>query len=139
MIKFKLVNGGKLPEIKTEGAACFDAYANNETPIFIEPNSRRLVPLGFCVELPAHTEMQVRPRSGLSKKGIDNAFGTVDEDYRGEVSACVINNSKEVFKIEKGDRICQLAIRQMPYYEVCVVDELSVTERGTSGFGSTGV
>lgn len=136
-VKFKLFGNGKLPEVKTSGAACMDAYSRVHE--VIEPHERKIIPLGFAVELPADYEMVVRPRSGLTKKYIDGAIGTIDSDYRGEVCACIINNSDSVFEVNENDRIAQLAIRHVPEIEQVVVAELSDTLRGAGGFGSTGV
>lgn len=137
-IKIKLIDGGRLPEFKTDGAVCADCYSRCEEPIEIKPNSRRLIPLGFAVELPKGYEMVLRPRSGMSKNGIDVAIGTIDFDYRGEVMACVINNIDKAVAVENDIRICQCAIRQVPEIEFEVVSELSETNRGDNGFGSTG-
>lgn len=135
-IKIKLYNNGKLPIRKTTGAACFDCYANKSE--LVKKGQRVKIPLGFGLELPYLFEAQIRPRSGLSLKGIDVALGTVDEDFRAEISAVVINNSNDDYQIEIGDRICQLAIRQYEKIGFDVVDELSETERGSNGFGSSG-
>ena len=139
-IKVKLFDGGKIPEYKTSGAVCADCYARVEEQTVIVPaGSRKLVPLGFAVELPQNYELVIRPRSGFSSKGIDVAIGTVDTDYRGEIKACVINTLSEDLMIQDGERICQIAIRQLPYVQFVTDEELSETERGKSGFGSTGV
>ena len=139
-IKIKLINDGALPEIKTEGDVCFDAKARlGKTTCILEPNCRTLIPLGFAVELPDGYEAVVRPRSGNSKKGIDVCIGTIDTDYRGEVVACVVNNSDKNFAVHNGDRICQIAIREVPNINFVTVDELSETERGSKGFGSSGL
>ena len=137
-IKIKLIDGGKAPEFKTDGAVCADCYARCETPIEIKPNERKLIPLGFAVELPKGYEMVIRPRSGMTKNGIDIGIGTIDYDYRGEVMACLINNFSKVISVENETRICQLAIRQVPEIEFEIVDKLSETKRGAGGFGSTG-
>lgn len=136
-VKVKLMDGGKMPEYKTKGAVCADCYARGEH--IVPAGERILVPLGFAVELPHCYEMVVRPRSGFSAKGVDVAVGTVDEDYRGEVSACVINTLSESVLIKNGDRICQIAVREVPEISFTAVSELSATERGGNGFGSTGV
>ena len=138
-IKIKLIDGGRLPEFKTDGAVCADCYSRCENPIEIKPNSRRLIPLGFAVELPKGYEMVLRPRSGMSKNGIDVAIGTIDWDYRGEVMACLINNLDKAISVEDCTRICQCAIREVPEIEFEVVSELSETIRGADGFGSTGI
>lgn len=137
-IQIKLIEGGRLPEYKTDGAVCADCYSRCKNPIEIKPNSRALIPLGFAVELPKGYEMVLRPRSGMTKNGIDLAIGTIDFDYRGEVMACVINNMGEAIAVENDTRICQCAIRQVPEIEFEVVNELSKTVRGDNGFGSTG-
>ena len=137
-IKIKLFEGGRLPEFKTDGAVCADCYSRCKNPIEIKPNSRALIPLGFAVELPKGYEMVLRPRSGMSKYGIDSVIGTIDFDYRGEVMACVINNLDKAISVENDTRICQCAIRQVPEIEFEVVSELSETKRGAGGFGSTG-
>lgn len=137
-VKIKIIENGKMPEFKTDGAVCADCYARCEDEIIVPPHSRKLVPLGFAIELPKGYEAQLRPRSGLTSKQIDNGFGTIDFDYRGEVKACLINNSYEKFVVNNGDRICQIAIREVPKISFEQVEELSVTERGTDGFGSTG-
>ena len=136
-IKVKLIDGGKMPESKSDGAVCADAYARTVNH-FIKQGERELVPLGFALELPDCYEAIVRPRSGNSKNGIDISIGTIDTDYRGEVMACVVNNSDKDFPIHNGDRICQIAIREVPEINFNVVEELSETERGSKGFGSSG-
>ena len=135
-IKIKLIDGGQLPEFKTAGAVCADAYARLSKPkwVWLFP---KLIPLGFAVELPFESELLVRGRSGNGKKGHYVVHGTVDEDYRGEVSACIW--SILPFRIKNGYRIAQIAVRPAPKVDFNVTDELSVTERGDGGFGSTGV
>ncbi|MBR1536007.1 MAG: dUTP diphosphatase [Treponema sp.] len=138
-IKVKLVDGGKMPEYKTAGAACADCYARLITPfITIPKKSRVLVALGFCIELPKGYEAVIRPRSGMTKKGIDIALGTIDWDYRNEVMCQLINNSDGDFDIKNLDRICQMKIQKAEQFEFVQVDELSETDR-KGGFGSTGV
>ena len=138
-IKVKLVDGGKMPEYKTAGASCADCYARLVTPfVTIPKGATTLISLGFAVELPKGYEMVVRPRSGLSSKGIVAAYGTVDSDYRGEVKACITNLSGGDFDIKNLERICQMKIQKAERFEFEAVDELSETERGENGFGSTG-
>ena len=97
-VKIKIIAGGRLPEFKTEGAVCADCYARINCHSFEIPKGKRAkIPLGFAIELPEGWEAVIRPRSSLTFVGIDNGIGTIDEDYRGEVSAEVINNSDEVF------------------------------------------
>lgn len=136
-IGIKLFNGGKIPVKQTSGAACFDCFANED--VTIVSKTRKLVKLGFGLEMPYCYEALIRPRSGLSKKGIDVALGTIDEDFKAEISANVINNTDEDFEVHKGDRICQIAIRSFEKIEFLQVKELSETERGQGGFGHTGL
>jgi dUTP pyrophosphatase len=138
-VKIKFIDGGKLPEYKTEGAVCADCYARLSAPFISIPKGKRcLVNLGFAIELPVGYEAVIRPRSGLSKTGIDVSIGTIDWDYRGEVKACVINNTDGDFDIHNEDRICQIKIQKAEQFEFEKVDELSETKRGEGGFGSTG-
>lgn len=140
VIKMKIVDGGKMPEYKTAGASCADCYARLATPFITIPNrATTLINLGFAVELPKGYEMVIRPRSGLSSKGIVAAYGTVDSDYRGEVKACITNLSGGDFDIKNLERICQMKIQPTEQHEFIAVDELSETKRGKGGFGSTGV
>lgn len=137
MIKVKLVEGGVMPVYKTKGAACADCYARVD--VNIPAGKRALVPLGFCIELPEGYEAEIRPRSGNSKHGVDVCQGTVDEDYRGEVMACVVNNLGEGLCVEKGSRVCQMKIQKAEQFKFVQVKELSETERGEGGFGHTGL
>lgn len=138
-VKIKIIDGGKLPEYKTEGAVCADCYARLSAPFISIPKGKRcLVNLGFAIELPKGYEAVVRPRSGNSKKGIDIAIGTIDFDFKGEIKACVINNTDGDLDIHNGERICQLKIQKAEQFKFCEVDTLSETERGEKGFGSTG-
>ena len=136
-IKIKKIKDGTLPSYKREGDVCMDCCSR--VHLTLAHGERVLVPLGFALELPQEYEAIVRPRSGNSKNGIDVAIGTIDTNYRGEVMACVINNSDNFFVIDKGDRICQLAIRKVPTVTWEVVSELSETNRNDKGFGSTGL
>ncbi|RAV29434.1 dUTP diphosphatase [Sinomicrobium soli] len=140
----KIINNSKhsLPHYETEASAGMDLRANLETPVRLKPLQRALIPTGLFLELPAGYEAQVRPRSGLAlKKGITvlNAPGTIDADYRGEVRVILVNLSDADFVIEDGERIAQLVIARHERAEWEVAEELSGTDRGTGGFGSTGV
>jgi dUTP pyrophosphatase len=108
---------------------------------FIRPGERRKVRTGIAIELPLGYEGQVRPRSGLAdKSGVQTCFGTIDNGYRGEVMVNLFNLSFEGMKISHGDRIAQLVVASVAYPEpIEVTEELPPTERGTGGFGSTGV
>lgn len=131
-----------LPHYETEASAGMDLRAHLETPVILEPMERAIIKTGLFIELPIGYEAQVRPRSGLAaKKGITvlNAPGTVDADYRGEIGVILVNLSSEAFTVENGERIAQLVIAKHERAEWHKVEELSSTERGAGGFGSTGV
>lgn len=137
----RLAHNQILPEYKTEGAAGMDLSAAIEEPITLKPLERTLVPTGIKIELEHGYEAQVRPRSGLSiKHGITliNCVGTVDEDYRGELCVPVVNLSNEEYTIQPQERIAQMVIARVEQAKIEVVTELSDTERGEGGFGSTG-
>ena len=114
--------------------------ALNET-VTLHPLERKLIPTGLFLEIPHGYEVQVRPRSGLAyKNGVTvlNAPGTIDADYRGEVGVLLVNLSNESFTIASGDRIAQLVVAKVEQIEWKPTDQLSETERGEGGFGSTG-
>ncbi len=137
----RLAHNKILPEYKTEGAAGMDLSAAIEEPITLKPLERTLVPTGIKIELEHGYEAQVRPRSGLSiKHGITliNCIGTIDEDYRGELCVPVVNLSNEEYTIQPQERIAQMVIARVEQAKIEVVTELSDTERGEGGFGSTG-
>lgn len=141
-VKIKLFEGGRMPMFQRDGDACADCYAriaDDINYISIPSSSRCLVNLGFALELPKGYEAVVRPRSGLSLQKIDVCIGTVDSNYRGEVKACIVNNSNGTFNVKSGDRICQLAIRKTETIVFEQVDKLSDSERGDNGFGSSGI
>ena len=140
----KLINKSNhdLPHYETEASAGMDIRAYISEKITLKPLERTIVKTGLFIELPIGYEAQVRPRSGLAaKKGITvlNAPGTIDADYRGEIGVILVNLSNEDFIIENGERIAQLVIAKHERTDWQLVQELSTTERGTGGFGSTGV
>ena len=132
----------KTPNYETEGAAGMDLRANINEPILLKPLERAIISTGLFISLPIGFEAQVRPRSGLAaKKGITvlNSPGTVDADYRGEIGVILVNLSNSNFTINDGERIAQLVIAKHERVLWKEVEILSETERGSSGFGSTGV
>lgn len=140
-MKVKVVNNSRnqLPKYQTEGAAGLDVCSKMSTSI--QPNETKLIPTGLYVEIPEGYEIQVRPRSGLALKHsvtVLNSPGTIDSDYRGEISVILINHGKEEFKIEEGDRIAQLVLCRVEQIKWDPVILLSESTRSTSGFGSTG-
>jgi dUTP pyrophosphatase len=132
----------QLPHYETIASAGMDLKANLSKPVTLQPLERSIIKTGLFIELPIGYEAQVRPRSGLAaKKGITvlNAPGTVDADYRGEIGVILVNLSNEPFTVENGERVAQLVIAEHVRAEWVGVKELSSTERGAGGFGSTGV
>ncbi len=142
-MEIKIINTSQnpLPKYQTVGSAGMDLMANLTSPIVLKSMERKVIPTGLFIELPIGYEAQVRPRSGLAiKNGITclNSPGTIDADYRGEVGVILINLSLEDFSIHHGDRIAQLVIAKHEVAQFIEVNELSSTERGTGGMGSTG-
>ena len=142
-VKFrKLHDDVQLPERKSEEAAGMDIHAYlPDGKIGIPPGERKIVATGFQMEMAAGYEAQIRPRSGLAiKEGVTvvNSPGTIDSDYRGEVKVGLINLSSTTYILEPGTRIAQMVIQAVPRISVLEVEELSSTERGEGGFGSTG-
>ncbi|MHA7841678.1 MAG: dUTP diphosphatase [Winogradskyella sp.] len=139
----KIINKSRhdLPHYETIASAGMDLRANLSEDRILKPLGRTIVGTGLYIELPIGYEAQVRPRSGLAaKKGITvlNAPGTVDADYRGEIGVILVNLSNEEFRIQNGERIAQLVIAKHERAEWIEVEELSETDRGEGGFGSTG-
>ena len=141
-IKIKKLNPlAILPEFKTAEAAGADLSACIDKPIEIKPLERKMIPLGFSMEMPKGYEAQIRARSGLSiKHGIAliNEIGTIDSDYRGEVGVLLVNISNEPFIIEPQMRIAQMVFSKFENSAFEIVDSLSTTDRGEGGYGSTG-
>lgn len=142
-MKIKVINKSafSLPHYETAASAGMDLKANIDTPVVLQPLERAIVPTGIFMELPVGVEAQVRPRSGLAAKhGVTvlNAPGTIDADYRGEVGVVLVNLSNKEFTIAAGDRIAQMVIATVEQAQWVAVNELSTTERGAGGFGSTG-
>lgn len=130
-----------LPQYETDGSAGMDLRANLESPVTIGPLERTLIPTGLFIELPNGYEAQIRPRSGLAiKRGLTmlNSPGTIDSDYRGEIKCIVVNLSNEPQTIEPGERIAQMVIARYEQIAWLETAELTETERGAGGFGSTG-
>ncbi len=143
-MNIKIINKSthSLPEYETAASAGMDLRANLETAVILKPLERTIVKTGLFLELPIGVEAQVRPRSGLAaKKGITvlNAPGTIDADYRGEIGVILVNLSDENFTIENGERVAQLVIAKHERAAWQQVKILTDTQRGTGGFGSTGV
>ncbi|MCH6233186.1 dUTP diphosphatase [Cognataquiflexum rubidum] len=142
-MKIKVINQSKhsLPEYQTPLAAGLDLRANLDEPVSLGPLERKLIGTGLFIELPAGFEAQIRPRSGLAFKyglSVLNTPGTVDADYRGEIKVLLVNLSNETFVVQDGERIAQMVIAKHEQIQWDSVDNLSETERGAGGYGSTG-
>ena len=140
-VKIKLENGCEnfCPKKAHPDDAGYDLYSRIDA--VLEPLSGMAIPVGFAMELPRGYEAQIRPRSGLAAKHhitVTNSPGTVDANFRGEVKVILYNLGKEPFIIQRGDRIAQMVICELPEIELVKATELSETDRNTNGFGSTG-
>ena len=143
MIKVPIINNSHydLPSYSTNQSSGLDLRANILEKIILSPFERKLIPTGLSISIPEGYEAQVRPRSGLSiKNGITvlNSPGTIDSDYRGDIGVILINLSKESYSINPGDRIAQLVFSKYEKIEWGIVSDLTDSNRGKSGFGSTG-
>ena len=143
-LKVKIINrsGYDLPAYETNESAGMDVRAAIKEPVTLQSLDRALIPTGLRVQLPAGYEKQMRPRSGLALRNgltLANSPGTVDADYRGEISVIVINLDREPFTINPGERICQMVIA--PYTHVAwePVEQIDETRRGDGAFGHTGL
>ncbi len=140
-VKFRTIDPAAiLPSYAHPGDAGMDIRSVED--LTIAPGERALVRTGLVMILPPGYEAQVRSRSGLALKSgimVLNSPGTIDEGYRGEVGVILANFGKESFKVEKGSKIAQIVVSPCTRAEIALTDEVDRTDRGTGGFGSTGV
>lgn len=139
-IKIRVKDESLLPKYATEGSSGVDLKASEDG--FIDSNGYKLVKTGIFLELPQGVEAQIRPRSGLALKHavtVLNSPGTIDSDYRGEIGVILINFGKEKFFYKKGDRIAQMIFTPVLKGVFKKVDIVEDTERGSGGFGHTGI
>ena len=132
----------ELPKYETNGSSGMDLLANIEKQIKIEPGKTSIIPTGISVSIPKNFEIQIRSRSGLAAKSqisVLNSPGTIDADYRGELKVILINLGNKTFVVERGARIAQMVLCPVVKAKFKEVDSLDDTERGASGFGSTGL
>jgi dUTP pyrophosphatase len=130
-----------LPAYQTAQAAGLDLHAALDAPVALAPGERRAIPTGLAFAIPPGFEAQVRPRSGLAREwGVTvlNAPGTIDADYRGEVSVLLVNHGERAFEVVPLARIAQLVVCPVVRAELTLVDALDDTARGAGGYGSTG-
>lgn len=145
VVSVRLLRAGvRMPSYQTEFAAGMDLEARPEDsqPVLIPPGAIRMIGCGFAMALPPGFEAQVRPRSGLASRygvTLPNAPGTIDADYRGEVKVPLINLGPEPFTVELGMRIAQMVIAPVFRAQMLEAETLDSTERGSGGFGSTGL
>lgn len=123
--------------MKTAGAAAYDVFCNEA--IILKPGETKIIKLGFALEIPEGYYMEIRGRSGLSSKGYTVATGTIDADYRGEIGVIMTNTSPEKVTFDQGDRVGQMQLKEVIGFSFCEVAELTDTDRGAGGFGSTGI
>ena len=138
----RLSKEASLPKYETSGSSGMDLAANIETNVNIDPGKTAIIPTGLALSIPKGFEVQIRPRSGLAAKqkiSVLNTPGTIDADYRGEIKVILINLGQESFQVEKGLRIAQMVVCPIVQATLKEVSDLSETERGKGGFGSTGV
>ena len=134
----RLHPNARLPERATEGSTGYDLYACLDQPLKVGHEAVR-VPTGFAMEFPSGLDVQVRPRSGLSSRGVLVVLGTVDSDYRGEVLVTMYAlPDRDPHVVQDGDRIAQMVISRADEVSIELAEELSATSRDTGGHGSTG-
>jgi dUTP pyrophosphatase len=129
------------PAYQTEHASGMDLSAAVDGDVVIGPGAVEAIPTGVQIEIPPGYEGQVRGRSGLARRhaiGVPNAPGTIDADYRGEVTVLLVNWGREPYRVHRGDRIAQLVIAPVTHARLTVAETLSSTARGEGGFGHTG-
>lgn len=145
--KIKVNSPDFIPMYKTKGAAAADLVANisedtvGERSIKILPGHIETIDCGFAMELPPGWEAQIRPRSGLSKKGLQVSLGTIDDDYRDNIMVTLNNTGKEIIVIKHKQRIAQMSLKPVWYFEWQIVSDLSINPDSdrVGGFGSTGL
>ena len=131
----------KLPKRATPGATGFDLFAciEDKSTIMLVGTRPKLIPTGIAIEVPQGYDVQIRPRSGLSAKGVGVTFGTIDSDYRGEILITMyLFDPNAAFEIKHGDRIAQMVVSRIADLLLVEVEKLAPTERGVGGHGSTG-
>ncbi len=131
-----------LPKYETSNSSGMDLAANIQNSVDIKPKETVIIPTGISLSIPKNFEVQIRPRSGLAAKNqisVLNTPGTIDADYRGELNVILINLSNKTFTVKNGERIAQMVLCPIAKAELKEVYNLDSTDRGTGGFGSTGV
>ena len=138
----RLSKNVELPKYETNGSSGMDLSANIPTDIKIKPGKTSIIPTGISLSIPKNFEIQIRPRSGLASKNqvsVLNTPGTIDADYRGEIKVILINLGSNTFTVQKGARIAQMVLCPVIRVKFKEVENLDETDRGSGGFGSTGM
>tara|TARA_B100001027_G_C16148297_1_gene276905 strand:- start:192 stop:632 length:441 start_codon:yes stop_codon:yes gene_type:complete len=138
----RLSKNVELPKYETSGSSGMDLCANIETKIKIGPGKTSIIPTGISLSIPKNYEIQIRPRSGLAAKNqvsVLNTPGTIDADYRGEIKVILINLGSNTFTVKRGERIAQMVLTPVVKAKFKEVENLGETDRGSGGFGSTGL
>lgn len=131
-----------LPCYVSEGSAGMDLYACIENEVIMKPGDVKLIPTGYAVKIPMGYEIQIRSRSGLALNNgivVLNSPGTIDSDYTGEIKIILVNLGKENYVIRKYDRIAQMVLNKIEKIKFVYTDVMPITERGSGGFGHTGI
>jgi dUTP pyrophosphatase len=142
VVRLPRAEGLPLPAPASSGSAGLDLRAAIVDDVVLVPGQRTRIATGLVLQIPRGWEGQVRPRSGLAASygvTLTNSPGTIDSDYRGEVQVLMINHGEESLTVRRGDRIAQLVLARVPVVEVVEVQAADETERGSGGFGSTGL
>ncbi len=140
-VRVYLAPGAVLPQYQTAGAACADLHALVAERSIVQPGHWAVIPTGVHVAIPEGWEWQIRPRSGMSSRGLWTAFGTIDSDYRGEVKVTLMNLTPWPHFVEPGERIAQVKLERVAraeWHKVDSIEALGATARGAGGHGSTG-
>jgi dUTP pyrophosphatase len=137
VLKIKKINDLSKTPVKADlGCAGYDLFSVEE--VFLDPGTRKLIRTGISVEFSKDYYLRIAPRSGLSIQGIDIGAGVIDSSYRGEIKVLLINNSKDVHKFTIGNKIAQFIVERCADPVIEIADNLTSTDRGANGFGSTG-
>lgn len=132
----KLFDGAQIPTKGNSSDAGYDLYSTEKVTIPV--GATVLISTGISMEIPKGYVGLIWDRSSMGVKGIHRHAGVIDSGYRGHIKVCLHNTTKEIYQVESGDRIAQILIQECPHFELCLVDSLDETERGSGGFGSTG-
>lgn len=141
-VQIKKINPDvELPSYETTGSSGVDLRAYIKSPITIKPQTSKIITTGIFLTIPKGCEVQIRPRSGLASKSnisVLNSPGTIDSDYRGEIKIILFNHGRLDFIVKNGERVAQMVLVPILKFDFEEVDEISSTDRGAGGFGSTG-